>query len=386
LSGSPYNAPRSDLSCDLLVAGGGVVGLWVARLAMLKGLDTILLEKRSAGSGASGGLLGALIPHLPERFDPKKLYQFEALRALPDRVAELEAETGIACGFRRCGRLMPLYKEAFSDIARGQVQAAEENWHGAETGFSWRVLDEPPFFDWPTGAVCPLGVVHDTLTARIAPRGYLSALAESLHGKIRLVEGDGLARIERGNIVTDAGVSISAGKTILAAGHETFGTVAGLIGVAPRSLGIPVKGQAALLQADLPDDLPLVFHDGTYVVVHGSGRVAVGSTSEPEFGQPFETDGKLDDIIEKATVLCPALKGAPVIERWAGLRPRAVRRDPMIGVVPGQPDLVVATGGFKITFGIAHRMAADALELALTGECANLPATFRLDHHLAARS
>ena len=192
--------------------------------------------------------------------------------------------------------------------------------------------------------------------------------------------------IERGNIVTDAGVSISAGKTILAAGHETFGTVAGLIGVAPRSLGIPVKGQAALLQADLPDDLPLVFHDGTYVVVHGSGRVAVGSTSEPEFGQPFETDGKLDDIIEKATVLCPALKGAPVIERWAGLRPRAVRRDPMIGVVPGQPDLVVATGGFKITFGIAHRMAADALELALTGECANLPATFRLDHHLAARS
>jgi glycine oxidase len=46
------------------------------------------------------------------------------------------------------------------------------------------------------------------------------------------------------------------------------------------TLGGPVKGQAALLDADAPADLPLVYHDGVYVIAHDDGHVAVGSTSE----------------------------------------------------------------------------------------------------------
>jgi acetaldehyde dehydrogenase (acetylating) len=49
------------------------------------------------------------------------------------------------------------------------------------------------------------------------------------------------------------------------------------------TLGGPVKGQAALLDAGAPADLPLVYHDGVYVLVHQNGLVAVGSTSEREF-------------------------------------------------------------------------------------------------------
>ena len=80
--------------------------------------------------------------------------------------------------------------------------------------------------------------------------------------------------------------------------------------------------------------------------------------------------------------MCPRLRDAPVLERWAGVRPKAVGRDPMIGAVPGHRNVTVATGGFKITFGIAHKMAACALELALDGRCDALPESFGIETHL----
>ena len=100
----PYTTNRDRLSCDLRVAGAGVVGLWTARLAAARGLKVLVLEARAAGSGASGGLPGALMPHMPEQWNPKKQFQFEALASLESEVEKLEAETGLACGYRRCGR------------------------------------------------------------------------------------------------------------------------------------------------------------------------------------------------------------------------------------------------------------------------------------------
>jgi hypothetical protein len=53
-----------------------------------------------------------------------------------------------------------------------------------------------------------------------------------------------------------------------------------------------------------------------------------------------------------------------MVRRWANVRPRAVGRDPMLGPVPAAPHVLAMAGGFKISFGIAHRMA-DCL-IALT--------------------
>jgi glycine oxidase len=65
------------------------------------------------------------------------------------------------------------------------------------------------------------------------------------------------------------------------------------------TLGGPVKGQAALLDADAPADLPLVYHDGVYVLVHDDGLVAVGSTSEREFGHPTAADERLEELVKR---------------------------------------------------------------------------------------
>ncbi|PZR70212.1 MAG: D-amino-acid oxidase, partial [Stutzerimonas stutzeri] len=63
---------------DLIVVGGGVMGLWTALFAARQGLSVHLAERRTIGAGASGGVLGALMPHLPDRWNAKKAFQFAA--------------------------------------------------------------------------------------------------------------------------------------------------------------------------------------------------------------------------------------------------------------------------------------------------------------------
>ncbi len=57
---------------DLAIIGGGVVGLWCAYFAQKAGLKTALFEAKTIASGASGGLLGALMPHMPTQWNGKK--------------------------------------------------------------------------------------------------------------------------------------------------------------------------------------------------------------------------------------------------------------------------------------------------------------------------
>jgi glycine oxidase len=150
-----------------------------------------------------------------------------------------------------------------------------------------------------------------------------------------------------------------------------------------KPLGQGVKGQAALFRADIDPAWPVAFLDGIYIVPHEDGRVAVGSTSENQYADPFSTDSHLDHVIEKARALVPALQSAEVIERWAGIRPKAIERDPVVGPVPGHLNVIALTGGFKISFGMAHRLAERAVDHALGRSFEDLPENFTLEGQLA---
>ena len=66
--------------------------------------------------------------------------------------------------------------------------------------------------------------------------------------------------------------------------------------------------------------------------------------------------GALGNVIDRAMRAVPVLHGARVIERWAGLRPRARTRAPMLGAWPGRGGHYVVNGGFKIGFGVAPKV------------------------------
>ncbi|MDZ7822942.1 MAG: FAD-dependent oxidoreductase [Ahrensia sp.] len=93
---------------DIAVVGAGIVGLWTAYYAAQTGAQVLLLDKGKIGGGASDGILGALMPHQPIHWNDKKQFQLDGLMSLPGEIAQLEALTGIDCGYFRCGRIMPI--------------------------------------------------------------------------------------------------------------------------------------------------------------------------------------------------------------------------------------------------------------------------------------
>jgi len=361
-----------------------VAGLWLAVKAARAGLSVTLVERGNPGGGASGGFLGALMPHSPERWNGKKDFQFRALIDLEDEIARLETETGEHCGYRRVGRLLPLTSERGRITATERIADAKVNWGDR---FSYEVKHTPDRGDWPNILRAPHGVVHETLSARLSPPGLLAALLSSLANMpnidvrlgtevVEIVPGDRMAKLSDGS-------AMGFGHVALANGINAFPMIARVMGLPAQSLGGGVKGQAALLDAKVPPDLPMVYDDGVYVLAHENGHVAVGSTSENEFDDPHRTDDKLDEIVKQARKLCPMIKHAPIIRRWAGVRPRAVGRDPMLGAVPGAPGVLAMAGGFKISFGIAHRMA-DCLVAEITAqEGPETPLSFSVANHAA---
>ena len=376
---------------DLLVVGGGVMGLWTALFAGRQGLSVCLVERRKIGAGASGGVLGALMPHLPDRWNAKKAFQFEALVSLEAEIRALEAETGVSAGYRRSGRLIPLAKAHNRELAFARARDALDVWHTPQRAYAFEVLEAAPVGEWPAAAAMEHGLVYDHLAARLAPRALLAALREALDRlpNVTVREGTGIAGLDplSGVAHLEDGSDLAFGNCVLSAGVETFGLLR-FLGPSPaRPVGCAVKGQAALLAAAVDPAFPLIFADGLYIVPHEEGLVAVGSTSENSFVDPLGTDERLDALLDKARGVAPILGDAAVVERWAGLRPKAIGRDPMVGRHPDHPRISLMTGGFKVSFGIAHALAR-AVVGEIKGDTLCVPPSFTVAAHLeeAARS
>lgn len=360
-----------EKTSDILVIGAGAWGLAAAYGALRAGRSVRILEAGQPGIGASGGLVGALSPHVPDQWNPKKQFQFEALDAGQQfwrRIAEISE---LPTGYGRLGRIVPIKDEASRDLAELRAQNASTLWQGV---YQWQVLDQIPSYLSPLAA--PFGAVHETLSARLEPRLAIAALSEAvraLGGDI--VENQYVETILEG-AVTTAQNTYLAERIFVASGLNGIDWMSALIG---KRAGGGVKGQAALLKINLGPQ-PQIFDDGIYIIPHDGGQTAIGSTSENTW-EHGGTDERLDDLITRAIAICPELSCAQVLERWASLRPKAKRRDPMLGPVPGFDRVYAVLGGFKIGLGLMPKIADLMAEFAV-GKHPDLPESFRVTHHL----
>ena len=336
---------------DITVMGAGIFGLSVAWCCQGRGAKLRVIDPGGPGAGASGGIVGALAPHVPENWNDKKAFQLESLLMARGFWQGVQEVSGISPGYARLGRLQPIPDAAALTLAQERAANAQELW---QDNAAWDVVDAADH-DW--APVSPTGqLIHDTLSARIHPRRACAALA-------------GAVTTRGGEILTDGNPE---GLVIWAtgvAGLEELSTHHG------RSVGNGVKGQGALLKFDARDLLQL-FADTVHIVPHEDGTVAIGSTSERDYDDPKSTDAQLDEVIERAMRAVPVLHGARVIERWAGVRPRSRSRAPMLGAHPLRPGQFIANGGFKIGFGMAPKVGQVMADLVLEGVDA-IPPDFR---------
>lgn len=340
---------------DLTVMGAGIFGLSIAWEALCRGATVRVIDPNGPGAGASGGLVGALAPHVPENWNPKKAFQLDSLLMAESWWSAVGAASGLPTGYLRSGRLQPLADA--QAIAHASARAAEAAtlWQGRAL---WRVIPA-------TGAawepVSPSGqLIHDTLTARLSPRMALAALCAAITARGGEITAEGEAQ----------------GQILWATGAEGLADLAQHFAT---PVGAGVKGQALSLAYDAAT-LPQLFTDGLHIVPHADGTVAIGSTSENHW-TTAGFDGQGEALHARAIAALPALQGAPIVARWAGIRPRARTRAPILGPWPGRAGHFIANGGFKIGFGMAPKVAAVMADLILSGHD-TIPDGFRVTDNL----
>ncbi|WP_300435439.1 FAD-binding oxidoreductase [uncultured Mameliella sp.] len=341
-------------SVEVTVRGAGIFGLSVAWACTRRGAMVRVVDPYGPGAGSSGGIVGALAPHVPENWNEKKAFQLESLLMAEAFWAEVEETGGVSPGYARTGRLQPLADAAAIALAEARAKGAGALWQGRA---HWEVIPAEgrsglaPFT--PTGML-----IRDTLTARMCPRRACAALVAALQ----------VSGVEIVKEAPDEGV------VVWATGWRGLGELTEALG---RKIGDGVKGQAVLLRYPAQDD-PQLFVDGLHIIPHADGTVAVGSTSERDFDDPVSVDEQCQVLVDRAYAAVPALHGATVLERWAGVRPRARSRAPLLGAWPGRPGHFVANGGFKIGFGMAPKVGEVLADLVLEARD-TIPAGFGFD-------
>ncbi len=342
-------------SVDVSIRGAGIFGLSIAWACLQAGARVEVVDPSGVAAGASGGIVGALAPHVPENWNAKKAFQLDSLLGAEPFWAGVEMAGGVSSGYVRSGRVQPVMPGA-EQLAADRAQGADALWQGHAT---WEVVSK--IDGWALSSETGT-YIYDTLSALIHPRQACAALAAAIKAK-------------GGDIrVAPCG---RAKAVIWTTGAQGLHDLSGALGA---DVGVAVKGQAALLDLDRRG-APQVFVDGLHVIPHLDGTVAIGSTTERDAQSPATTDHQLDALIEKARQLLPDLAQATVLARWAGLRPRARSRAPMLGTWPNRPGHFVANGGFKIGFGMAPKVADVMVDLVLHDQD-HIPDGFRIEDSL----
>ena len=331
---------------DIEIFGAGIFGLSIAYSCARRGCKVRVVEKRQIGAGASGGILGALAPHAPHNWNAKKQFQFDSLIMASDWWAEVTEIGGIDPVYERMGRFQPIANAHALALAKQRQAAARKNW---DKKAEWQIIEADG--DWMPQSMTG-HAIFDNLSASIRPVPALqglSAAIRSLGGEIceGQTEGEG------------------ADILIHATGHEGLRRLRSTLGA---DIWQGEKGTAALLQC--PHTGPQqIFAEGIHMVPHSDQTLAIGSTSERLHSPANNQALDIDDLIDRAKEIVPAIKAAKRLHCWTGIRPRTSRRLPLLGPFPKRPGHFIANGGYKIGFGLAPLVGEVLADLVQTGHC-----------------
>jgi glycine oxidase len=348
-------------AADVVIIGGGIIGLTTAYELLQRGLKVTLIERGHCGheaSWAGGGILSPLSPwHYP---DPvTSLSQFSNT-LFPDLVNVLQQKTGIDTEFRTSGVLALM--DAGDHL---QVDSSIAAWCRAHPLVVKRLYARDIA---PELACNPPALWLPEITQIRNPR-LLQALKKavaSLGGKI--VEQTTITgwKIERNKIIAALDSShkeFPARDFIIAAGAWSRE----LLSVFVLKLSIwPVRGQMMLFRIQ-PDSLStIILQDSFYLIPRQDGHILAGSTTEETGFNKSTTSEARETLLAKAHALLPALTAHNLIDHWAGLRPGSPDNIPVIDRHPALGNLYISSGhhryGVTMAPGSARLMANMLLE------------------------
>ncbi|MFD5626279.1 glycine oxidase ThiO [Streptomyces sp. NPDC127072] len=385
------HAHRSSGTADVLVVGGGIIGLVTAWRAAQRGFTTALVDPEPGGGAAqvAAGMLAA-VTELHYGEETLLGLNLASARRYPDFAAELTEATGQDLGYRRCGTLAVALDA--DDRAHLRELHALQRRSGLES-------------EWLSGRECrrlePMlapgvrGGLRVDGDHQVDPRRLAKALVTACERAGVVFRRTWAERLtvtaDRATGITTAdGAELSAGQVVLAAGSLS-GRLAGVPEAVLPPVR-PVKGQVLRLTVPKPyapflsRTVRAVVRGGQiYLVPRENGELVVGATSEELGWDTTVTAGGVYELLRDAHELVPGITELPLTETRAGLRPGSPDNAPLLG--PTELDgLLLATGHHRNGV-LLTPVTGDALAHALTtGELPEVARPFTPQRFSPART
>ncbi len=317
------------------VLGGGLMGLAVAHQLARRGQSvTVISRRRSEAAGFVAA--GMLAPHAEGLSGDLLELGQASLERIPRWVAQIESDSGLGCGLRTSGIVVPFLtateRDAYPTGSLGQI--LDRN------GLQREIPGLGP--EWSTGLLFEQDGQIDNRRQlmRALERACVSLGVQFMEGaEVLDLEHDSANQLCGIHLRSAEGEQqqLSCRQAVLCSGAWSQQLV-------PQLPVFPVKGQMLSLQGPREALKRVIFGPGTYLVPREDGLIVVGATSEREagFAEGLTPDGQKQLQTGIASLLPMAAKWPPM-ERWWGFRPCTPDEGPLLGEGP-IPGLWLATG------------------------------------------
>lgn len=349
---------------DLIVVGGGVVGLSIAFEATRRGHRTAVLCTDSAGvaTTASAGMLAPAC-EAREAEEPLIEMALESCQTYPDFVGALETITGLSCGYRREGTLLVALHRDHTDEIEHLMGAQQRLGLTARWLSAQDVRRKEPHL-----TPRQVGALYSADDGQVDPRKLVAALrAAIVHLGSHLFAGTAACALRYegsrvcGVVASDGGpeLELKANVVVIAAGVWSNQILAE-IPVLPLR---PVKGQGVRLIGDALIERVVRTPD-VYIVPRSNHELYVGASSEEVGLEAESTAGPVMDLLREAWRVLPGIYELEVAELVVGFRPAI--RDLLPAIGPTEIEgLHVATGHYRHGVMLAPataRLLCDAID------------------------
>ncbi|HEX3250777.1 MAG TPA: glycine oxidase ThiO [Pyrinomonadaceae bacterium] len=364
-------------SAAVVIVGGGVIGLSIARALRRRGVrDVCLVERGGLGAEASSAAGGMLLPQIEaDEYDDFFALACRSRDLYPSLAVELRDETGIDIELDTTGTLyLALNEHDYEEI--------EKRYHWQHSaGLSVELLTSTTARELePCISEATFGALHFPNDIQVENRRLITALANSVNalGVTIFTETTVEKLIIEGHRITGVQTSrgaISCQTVVVAAGAwSSF-----LLQSAPNPAMTPVRGQMVCLESKPQLTRHVLFSPRGYLVPRKDGRLLAGSTSENAGFARRVTAGGVASILRHALEISPVISNLAIVDTWAGLRPRSADGLPVLGPCGEIDGLFYATGHYRNGILLAPLTAELISEAIVAGVASPLLAPFSPD-------
>jgi glycine oxidase len=363
---------------NVVVAGGGLIGLAVAWRTAQRGLSVTVVDD-APGSGASYAAAGMLAPVTEASYGEEALLRLclDSLQRYPEFVAEVSRAAGLDVCLRTAGTLVVGFDD--DDMRALDALHAFQRELGLDVA---RLTGRESRRREPSLTPRVRGGLHVAGDHSVDPRVLHAALLTAARAAgVRLLDGRIEGVLTEGGRATGLrlcdGADVTGDVVVLA-----LGAASGSLPGAPPLPVRPIKGQILRLNGagGLLDGTvrALVRGRQVYLVPSGHDRLVVGATVEDRGFDPTVTAGGVHDLLHDAIDVVPGVSELELSETLTRWRPGSTDNAPLLGP-SSLPGLVLATGHYRNGVLLAPVTGDAIAELLTTGSLPPVAQPFTID-------